>query len=206
MTRSRPTVVALAMVVMVGVVVTDTLMATRLVRADPPVAPGPESVLVDAHIAPATLVADPVRTADDPRPGPVSLGPADGAPASPPRSIRPLPDWKLLAAMGAAFAAIAGYRLLSTRRTVTLPPDVFEVLGEAPLGGQQSVRVVRFGPRTLLVGVSSAGCQTLAELTDPQATDCIVAACRGTRLRTPTRASARTQARGAGPSAAEARA
>jgi hypothetical protein len=41
------------------------------------------------------------------------------------------------------------------------------------------VRIVRFGPRTLLVGISSAGCQTLAELTDPQATDAIVTACRG---------------------------
>ena len=46
-------------------------------------------------------------------------------------------------------------------------------------GANNAVRVVRFGPKTLLVGVSAAGCQTLAELTDPQATACIAAACRG---------------------------
>lgn len=56
---------------------------------------------------------------------------------------------------------------------------MFDVLGEASLGGPHSVRIVRFGPKTLLVGVSASGCQTLAELTDPQATACIAAACRG---------------------------
>ena len=200
MTRHCTTVVALAMVAMVA------MITTCLVRADPPVAPGPESVQIDASVTPAALVTGLERAADDARPGSVSLGPAAGTAASPPRSTRPLPDWKLLAAMGAAFAALAGYRLFSTRRGATLPADVFEVLGEAPLGGQQSVRVVRFGPRTLLVGVSAAGCQTLAELTDPQATDRIAAACRGTRVRTQSSGAARGQTHGAGPSAAEARA
>jgi hypothetical protein len=200
MTRHCTTVVALAMVAMVA------MITTCLVRADPPVAPGPESVQIDASVTPAAFVTGLERAADDARPGPVSLGPAAGTAASPPRSTRPLPDWKLLAAMGAAFAALAGYRLFSTRRGATLPSDVFEVLGEAPLGGQQSVRVVRFGPRTLLVGVSAAGCQTLAELTDPQATDRIAAACRGTRVRTQSSGAARGQTHGAGPSAAEARA
>ena len=200
MTRHCTTVVALAMVAMVA------MITTCLVRADPPVAPGPESVQIDASVTPAAFVTGLERAAEDARPGPVSLGPAAGTAASPPRSTRPLPDWKLLAAMGAAFAALAGYRLFSTRRGATLPADVFEVLGEAPLGGQQSVRVVRFGPRTLLVGVSAAGCQTLAELTDPQATDRIAAACRGTRVRTQSSGAARGQTHGAGPSAAEARA
>ena len=200
MTRHCTTVVALAMVAMVA------MITTCLVRADPPVAPGPESVQIDASVTPAAFVTGLERAADDARPGSVSLGPAAGTAASPPRSTRPLPDWKLLAAMGAAFAALAGYRLFSTRRGATLPSDVFEVLGEAPLGGQQSVRVVRFGPRTLLVGVSAAGCQTLAELTDPQATDRIAAACRGTRVRTQSNGAARGQTHGAGPSAAEARA
>ncbi|MEX0670949.1 MAG: flagellar biosynthetic protein FliO [Pirellulales bacterium] len=201
MTRHCTMVVALAMIAMV------TMVTTCFVRADPPIAPGPESVQIDTSIMPAALVTGLERAADDARPGPVSLGPAAGTAASPPpRSTRPLPDWKLLAAMGAAFAALAGYRLFSTRRGATLPSDVFEVLGEAPLGGQQSVRVVRFGPRTLLVGVSAAGCQTLAELTDPQATDRIAAACRGTRLRTQSTGAARGQTPGALPSAAEARA
>jgi len=85
----------------------------------------------------------------------------------------------LLLALGGAFAAVAAYRVVGQRRSVTLPPDVFEMLGEAPLGGQQSVRVIRFGPRTLLVAVSAAGARTLAEVNDPQVTERIVSACHG---------------------------
>jgi hypothetical protein len=144
-------------------------------RGEPPVAPGPESISLDPQVMPATHVeqtATAVGRSATPLSGPSPLG----GPAQVPR---PLPDWRLLAALGAAFAAVAVYRVSTGRRTVLLPPEVFEVLGEASLGGQQSVRVVRFGPRTLLIGVSSAGAQTLAELTDPQATDKVVAACRG---------------------------
>ena len=90
-----------------------------------------------------------------------------------------LTDWKLLAAIAATLAVVAAATAFTKRRATFLPPDVFEVLGEGSLGGQHAVRIVRFGPKTLLVGVSSAGCQTLAELTDPQATACIAAACRG---------------------------
>jgi flagellar biogenesis protein FliO len=90
-----------------------------------------------------------------------------------------LTDWKLLGAIAAAFGVLAAATAFNRRRASVLPPDVFEVLGEGSLGGQHAVRIVRFGPKTLLVGVSAAGCQTLAELTDPQATACIAAACRG---------------------------
>jgi type III secretory pathway lipoprotein EscJ/flagellar biogenesis protein FliO len=103
---------------------------------------------------------------------------ADLAAGSPGRSGQ-LTDWKLLAAIAAAFAVVAVATAFNRRRTTVLPPDVFEVLGEGSLGGQHAVRIVRFGPKTLLVGVSAAGCQTLAELSDPQATACIAAACRG---------------------------
>jgi len=88
-------------------------------------------------------------------------------------------DWRVLGAMIAAFAVLAGLRFVNTRRDRSLPPDVFEVLGSAPFAGQHTVRVVRFGPRTLLVAVASGGCATLAELTDAEATACIAAACRG---------------------------
>ncbi|MGI9177510.1 MAG: flagellar biosynthetic protein FliO [Pirellulales bacterium] len=158
--------------------------AAHPAAAEPPVAPGPESVAVDPEIMPASLVQEASPPVRGPRPGAVPLG-ASEQPASTAASAvpRPLPDWRLLAALGAAFAAVAAYRFVAGRGSQTLPPDVFELLGEASLGGQQSVRVVRFGPRTLLVGVSSAGCQTLAEITDSQSTECIVSACRGTRLR-----------------------
>lgn len=90
-----------------------------------------------------------------------------------------LVDWKLLGMLGLGFASVVALRLLAKKREPTLPPDVFDVLGTASLGGPHSVRVVRFGPKTLLVSVSASGCQTLSELSDPQATACIAAACRG---------------------------
>ncbi|MFM1996080.1 MAG: hypothetical protein RLZZ111_467 [Planctomycetota bacterium] len=104
-----------------------------------------------------------------------------GAATAPAATARPgqLSDWKLLAVIAAAFVVVAAATVVTRRRSVGLPPDVFEVLGEASLGGTHAVRIVRFGPKTLLVGVSSTGCQTLAELSDPQATACIAAACRG---------------------------
>ena len=151
--------------------------------AELPVAPSPEAVIPAAATMPSAASLD--------RSGPVPLGPLPGTADSAGRNgavrmaPRPLPDWKLLAAIGAAFAALAGFRLYAGRSRATLPPDVFEVLGEASLGGQHAVRIVRFGPQTLLLGISSAGCQTLAELSDPQSTERIVAACRGSRVRGP---------------------
>lgn len=152
---------------------------------------GAEPLPLDGHVEPATLtstVADDAaptgRNAATGHPLPLASG-ANASTAVPHGSARPLPDWRLLAALAAAFALVGGYRIMAGRTKASLPADVFEVLGEAALGTAHSVRVVRFGPRTLLVSLSSAGCQTLAELTDPQATDCIVAACRGSRPRSP---------------------
>ena len=153
--------------------------------AEAPIAPAPELLIADAAVVPASVVE--AATAAGPAaarslaPVPLSTEPQPCVGSRTP-AFRPLPDWRLLVALGSAFAAVAVYRVVTARRSVGMPPDVFEVLGEASLGGQQSVRIVRFGPRTLLVGVSSAGCQTLAELTDPQATDRMVAACHGSRV------------------------
>jgi hypothetical protein len=146
----------------------------------PPIAPSPDASLVaDPTVEPTSLTVD-VETGGRAASAPLPLsGPSPARGAAPPR---PLPDWRLLAALGGAFAVLAGYRMIGGRRTASLPPDVFEVLGEASLGGQQTAKIVRFGPRTLLVGISSAGCQTLAELTDAHATESIVTACRGAKV------------------------
>ena len=155
--------------------VTVAILAAGQASADAPVAPSPDPLVVDGGVEPAALTtAAPSSALPLPLDGPASAAPRVAPP-------RPLPDWRVLVALGGAFAALAGYRLFTARRVAALPHDVFEVLGEASLGGQQSVRIVRFGPRTLLLGVSASGCQTLAELADPQATDAIVAACRGVR-------------------------
>lgn len=161
---------------LVCIVVTAALLAAGHVAADMPVAPSPEPLAADGGVEPVALTSTAASSA-----APLPLGPPSSA--SPrPATPQPLPDWRLLVALGGAFAVLAGYRAFASRRIATLPADVFEVLGEASLGGQQSVRIVRFGPRTLLLGVSASGCQTLAELAEPQATDAIVAACRGVRV------------------------
>jgi flagellar biosynthetic protein FliP len=112
-----------------------------------------------------------------------------------------LADWRLLGAMVVAFAVLASLRFLGGHRQSVLPHDVFEVLGTAPLAANHTVRVVRFGPRTLLVAVSSGGCATLAEITDAEATTRIAAACRGVSPRRSGTAAggSRPPSRGEGP-------
>lgn len=133
--------------------------------------------------APEPPAADPTKV-PQPAAGPVKLTVPQPLAAKPsPPTQGPLPDWKLLLAVAAAFGILVAFRGLAssmTSRAAPLPPDVFDVLGSAPLGGGHSIRVVRFGPKTLLVSTSTAGCQTLAELTDPQATERIAAACTAT--------------------------
>ena len=88
-------------------------------------------------------------------------------------------DWMAWAVVGVAGAVLVGVRLFSRRAVFKIPSDVFELLGESTLGGGQAVRIVRFGPKTLLVSVGSGGPKTLSELDDPLATEWIAAACRG---------------------------
>jgi len=134
----------------------------------------PRAAIGSDGVAPQVLPALPLDARGDAARADLATSLADTAARS-----GQLSDWKLLAALAAAFAVLVAATAFTRRRATVLPPDVFEVLGEGSLGGQHAVRIVRFGPKTLLVGVSSAGCQTLAELTDPQATACIAAACRG---------------------------
>jgi flagellar biosynthetic protein FliP len=170
--------------VRLAVAVAVLLVAGRSLRADPPIAPAPEQV-----VAPATHTFEAGAAAAS-RLGPVPLPTGDGSRRAAP-AARPTTDFRLLAAIAAAFAVLAGFRFFAPgRRRAALPTDVFEVLGEAPLAGQHAARIVRFGPKTLLVAVSSSGCQTLAEIADPQSTDRIAAACRGAQM--PPRPAGRT--------------
>ncbi len=134
----------------------------------------PHAVL-DSAVRPAGLAAP-----DRPTPGlldPVSLNVPAEAGGSSATAVRPGPNWTVLAAILGSFGVLVAFRLVSGRRARTLPVEVFDVLGEASLGGSHAVRVVRFGPRTLLVGLSSSGSQTLAEIDDPALTERLAAAC-----------------------------
>jgi len=172
--RLRPSPRA-AVVMILAVFIAGLARGDELV----PLPPLPEDVVIDPAVVPAALETG------RPLAGPLPLEAAPqaaGSAAARPLSTGPLGDWTVLSAIAAAFCLLGLYRFQHTRRQGrTLPADVFEVLGEATLGGPQAVRVVRFGPRTLLLGVSATGCQTLATLDDPQVTDRIVAACLGER-------------------------
>jgi len=180
MTLSSASAPGLARAATAAVRITTTVAVwvvaiAAVVAADAPVPPSPDEAAELQPVAFAAAADRPPASA----PLPLTGGPKAERPASTGGSpLRPLGDWTVLLAIAAAFALVAAFRITSLRRTKSLPPDVFELLGEATLGGQQTVRVVRFGPRTLLIGVSPSGCQTLAELDDPQATERIATACR----------------------------
>lgn len=152
----------------------------------PPMPPVPEDARVDPAVQPAAFeIATPLPLDGSP-------GASAGAPAGRLKSSGPLGNWTVLAAIASAFVVLAGFRFWQKRAgSRDVPSDVFDVLGEASLGGQHAVRVVRFGPRTLLLGISNAGCQTLATLDDPQVTERIVKACLDARLPRPSRVPAR---------------
>ena len=110
--------------------------------------------------------------------GAIAIGSAATA-ADPPGSARGAPafDLRITAFLAALLAAVLCLKW-SGRRPVPRPPaEVFAVLGEASLGGQHVARIVRFGPKTILVGVSGTTCTALAEIDDPDITDSITAAC-----------------------------
>lgn len=171
-----------ALLVTLGSLAPTTVHGEPAINAEAPVAPSPEAP--PSPVQPAAFAA------------PAAAAPGSGLPltAEPPLRTeaggqratprQPLPEWRVLGAIAAAFVVLAAVRVRAGRGRARLPADVFEVLGEAALGAGQSVRIVRFGPKTLLVGVTSTGSRTLAEIVDPQATDCIVNACRGSRVAT----------------------
>ncbi len=56
--------------------------------------------------------------------------------------------------------------------------DVVEVLGQTPLAPRQTLQVIRFGNKILLVAMSPDGCDTLTEITDPLEVDRLAGMCQ----------------------------
>lgn len=61
---------------------------------------------------------------------------------------------------------------------LSLPSDVVEVLGRAPLPGKQQVHLLRCGHKLLLVWAGAGGVETLTEITDPAEVDRLAGICR----------------------------
>ncbi len=67
-----------------------------------------------------------------------------------------------------------------------LPGEVVESLGRAPLGTRQQMHVIRFGSKLLLVSLTPAGAETLAEIADPAEVDRLAGLCQQTHSQSAT--------------------
>lgn len=69
-----------------------------------------------------------------------------------------------------------------------LPKHVVDILGRAPLPGRQQMQLIRLGNKLILVHVSLAGAEALAEVTDAVEVDRIVGLCQQNLPQSSTRA------------------
>lgn len=156
-------------------------------------APAGEPRRFDAAVVPAAahvpLPAPEVGLPAEPRGPRLPARPAETAAA--PRSAedrgRPLASSSHLLSTLTSLALVTGLflglawvvRRGLPRSHAPLPLEVVEVLGQRPLPGRQHhAQVVRFGNKLLLVSVSPAGTDTLAEITDPVEVDRLAGLCR----------------------------
>ncbi len=100
------------------------------------------------------------------------LGLAVGAAADDAEFTAPR-GWALstLAALGVVIGLIFGARWLYTKMggaVVARPSLVVEVLSRTPVAPKNHVLLLRVGQRVLIVGDSSSGLNTLADVTDPE--------------------------------------
>jgi len=68
-------------------------------------------------------------------------------------------------------------RKASPAGAAVLPKEVFELLGRAPLASRHQVHLVRCGRKLLLLSVSQAGIDSLAEIEDPVEVDRLAGLC-----------------------------
>jgi len=131
--------------------------------------PGGSAVTVSQKGSP--LLLSPPRTADSQSPANVRFG---------------LP---LVVTVGGSLAVVLGVffliawavRSAAPRGLTLLPSEVVEVLGRAPLAGRQQLHLLRCGKKLILVSVTPAGAETLAEISDPEEVDRLAGLCQQAR-------------------------
>jgi flagellar biogenesis protein FliO len=69
----------------------------------------------------------------------------------------------------------------NSKRDVTLPGEILETLGRAPLAGRQEMQLVRVGNKLLLLSVTATSAETLTEITDPVEIDRLAGICHENR-------------------------
>ncbi len=83
--------------------------------------------------------------------------------------------------LGIFFLVAWGMRRAAPKALTTLPSQVVEVLGRAPLAGRQQVHLLRCGNKLLLVSVTPDAAETLTEITDPEEVDRLAGLCEQVR-------------------------
>jgi flagellar biogenesis protein FliO len=80
--------------------------------------------------------------------------------------------------LGLFFAVVWLTRRSLPKASQPLPSEAFEVLGKAPLTARQTVQLIRFGQRLLLLSVTTDGARTLAEISDTQEVEHLSGLCQ----------------------------
>jgi flagellar biogenesis protein FliO len=84
----------------------------------------------------------------------------------------------LAVVLGLFFVVVWLAKRNSPKGAALLPAEVIEVLGRAPLTPRQQMHVVRFGNKLLLVSLSPAGAEPLAEIDDPVEVERVLTICQ----------------------------
>lgn len=90
----------------------------------------------------------------------------------------------ILGALAVTLGVFAVFVLISRRSAGNslmrnLPREGVEVIGQTHLGPRQKLLVIRCGVQALVVGVSPAGIQTVAQFDDPDEAGQFISQCRG---------------------------
>jgi flagellar biogenesis protein FliO len=84
----------------------------------------------------------------------------------------------LAVVLGLFLLCVLILRKANARGGATLPGEVVQTLGRAPLSGRQEMHLVRVGNKLLLLSVTASGAETLTEITDPAEIDRLAGICR----------------------------
>jgi flagellar biogenesis protein FliO len=83
--------------------------------------------------------------------------------------------------LGLFLAVMWFVRRTGPKSMLTLPGEVFEVLGRSPLAARQQAQLVRCGNKLLLLCVTAGGTETLTEISDAAEVERLTGLCQQTR-------------------------
>jgi len=151
-----------------------------LSSGSPPAAPGEPPVQSQDDTTTAVSLSPPRQQS------PLPLAPPGRSSGTQPDRTGGLPSvvtvaGSLAVVLGIFFLVAWGMRRAAPPGSAMLPGEVFEVLGRAPMASRQQVYLFRCGKKLVLVSVTTAGAETLTEITDPAEVDRLAGLCQQAR-------------------------